>query len=170
MKTIEVRRHTDNDGDTLTPEGINAAKDIGSRLTARYDVFVSSGAARATQTLELWRSAVNGQAPIEEEPGLRSQREDRWREASQAAGGGGLAAMRDADPTLVREDSAGLAAALRRIFDLLPEGGRALVVGHSPTNEAAILGLTGQIVDPLGKGEGVVVTEDEGGYRVEQPV
>jgi hypothetical protein len=34
------------------------------------------------------------------------------------------------------------------------------VVGHSPTNEAAVLGLTGQLVPPLGKGKGVLVTED----------
>ncbi len=36
----------------------------------------------------------------------------------------------------------------------LPENGRALVVGHSRTNEAAVLGFTGRVVRPLGKGEG----------------
>ena len=49
----------------------------------------------------------------------------------------------------------------------LLEGGRALVVGHSPTTEAAILGLTGRIVPPLGKGKGVLLVEDGGDYRVE---
>ena len=39
--------------------------------------------------------------------------------------------------------------------------------GHSPTNEAAVLGLTGQVVPPLGKGTGVVLIEDGGDYRVE---
>ena len=39
-------------------------------------------------------------------------------------------------------------------------------VGHCPTNEAAVLGLTGQLVQPLGKGEGVLVTEDEGRFAV----
>jgi hypothetical protein len=48
----------------------------------------------------------------------------------------------------------------------LPEGGRALVAGHSPTTETAVLGLAGQLVPPLGKGEGILLTEDGGGYRV----
>jgi hypothetical protein len=60
-----------------------------------------------------------------------------------------------------------LGVALRRVVDSLPEGGRALVVGHSPTNEAAVLGLVGEVVPPLGKGEGVLVVEDGGRYRVE---
>jgi hypothetical protein len=53
------------------------------------------------------------------------------------------------------------------VVDGLPEGGRALVVGHSPTNEAAVFGLAGRIVPPLGKGEGVLLIEDGGAYRVE---
>jgi hypothetical protein len=52
------------------------------------------------------------------------------------------------------------------IFAQLPSDGRALVVGHSPTNEAAVLGLTGRLVPPLGKGEGVLVTENEGRFAV----
>jgi phosphohistidine phosphatase SixA len=52
------------------------------------------------------------------------------------------------------------------VFDLLPEGGTALVVGHSPTTEAAVLGLTGQAVEPVAKGAGVRVVEDAGVYRV----
>jgi len=53
------------------------------------------------------------------------------------------------------------------VVEALPDGGRALVVGHSPTNEAAVLGLAGQVVRPLGKGEGILLTEDGGGYQVE---
>ena len=60
-----------------------------------------------------------------------------------------------------------LGSALRQVADRLPEGGRALVVGHSPTNEAAVLGLTGQVVPPLGKGKGVLLTEDDEDFRVE---
>ena len=58
-------------------------------------------------------------------------------------------------------------AALRQVVDRLPEGGRALVVGHSPTNEAAVLGLAGWVIPPQGKGEGVLLIEDRGDYRVE---
>ena len=56
--------------------------------------------------------------------------------------------------------------ALRRVFDQLPEGGRALVVGHSPMHEAAVYGLTGTIVEPISKGAAVIVVEDGGAYRV----
>ena len=60
-----------------------------------------------------------------------------------------------------------LGRALKRVIDQLPDGGRALVVGHSPTNEAAVLGVTGTVVAPLGKGEGVTVIEQDGKYTVE---
>lgn len=167
MKAVELRRHTDNDGDRLTDQGVADAREIGTQLSPPYDVFVSSGAARATQTLGIWRTAVAGQAPLDEDSGLRSQQEDRWRQAYQSAGSGELDRMRATDPELVRQDSTRLAEAVRRIFDRLPEGGRALVVGHSPTNEAAVYGLTGELVQPMGKGEGVLVIEDSGSYQVQ---
>ncbi|TMF24760.1 MAG: hypothetical protein E6I31_03255 [Chloroflexi bacterium] len=59
MKTVELRRHTASDGDRLTPEGIAAAVQIGSRLEAPYDLLISSGAQRATQTA-LRRCAAPG--------------------------------------------------------------------------------------------------------------
>jgi hypothetical protein len=58
-----------------------------------------------------------------------------------------------------------LGLALHKVLAGLPEYGRALVVGHSPTNEAAVLGLTGQAVPPLAKGDGVLVIEEDGTYR-----
>ena len=54
------------------------------------------------------------------------------------------------------------------MLDALPDGGRALVVGHSPTNEAAVLGLTGEIVDPISKGAGVLIVADEQRFRIER--
>jgi hypothetical protein len=103
------------------------------------------------------------------EAGLRSRVEDRWRAAYPHAGSGDLAALREADPELVREDSAVLAAALRRILERLPEGARALAVGHSPTNEAAVLGLTGSIIEPMAKGAGVVVVAEGHEAHVQPP-
>jgi broad specificity phosphatase PhoE len=168
MKTVELRRHTDNDGDQLSDEGVRKARDIGARLSPPYDLYVSTGAGRATQTLEIWRDAVGDDKPIQDEIGLRSEHEDRWREAYQKAGSGELAQMRDVDPEFVREDSETLGAALGSVFDRLPEGGKALVCGHSPTNEAAVLGLTGETIGALDKGAGVRVTqEDDGSYQVE---
>ena len=167
---VELRRHTDSDGDTLSDEGVRAALEIGRRLTGGYQLLVSSGAQRATQTLACFacmlREPVAGGAVIE--AGLRSQLEDRWRAAYQHAGSSDLPALRDADPELVREDSAVLGAALCRVLERLSEGARALAVGHSPTNEAAVLGLTGEIVAPLAKGAGVLVVAGDDGYSVER--
>jgi broad specificity phosphatase PhoE len=168
-KEIELRRHTDADGDVLTVEGVRAALEIGARLTGNYDVAVSTGAQRATQTLACILAALAEEVPggVIVETGLRSEVEDRWRSAYQSADSGELQALREADPDLVAEDSERLGAALRRVLDQLPDGGRALVVGHSPTNEAALLGLTGEIVAPLGKGEGVLVVAGDDGFSVE---
>lgn len=164
---VELRRHTDNDGDRLTSAGITAAEELVRRLTATsYDRLVSSGAYRATQVLEIVAVGLELAVPVEVEPGLRSEREDDWRAAYQEANSGELAALRDADPDLVRADSAVLAAALGRVLDGLPDGGRALVVGHSPTSEAAVYGLTGEIIGPLDKGAGVLVQQDGDTYRV----
>src|ERR671915_975422 len=166
---VELRRHTDNEGDALTEDGVRAALAIGQQLAGGYALLVSTGAQRATQTLACFacvmREPVAGGAVVE--PGLRSRVEDRWREAYRRAGSGDLAAMRDVDPELVEEDSAVLSAALRRVFERLPEGGKALAVGHSPTNEAAVLGLTGSIVEPIAKGAGVLVVAEGHQTRVE---
>ena len=168
-REIELRRHTDADGDTLTAAGVAAALEIGRELRGGYDLAVSSGAQRATQTLACFLAALDQQVPagVVVEPGLRSPVEDGWRAAYQKAGSGALEALREADPELVAEDSERLGAALRRVLDRLPDDGRALVVGHSPTNEAAVLGLTGEIVAPLSKGAGVLVVSGDDGYRVE---
>jgi broad specificity phosphatase PhoE len=168
MKTVELRRHTDNDGDQLSDKGVSQAREIAGRLSPPYDLYLSTGARRATQTLEIWRDATGDDKPIQEDTGLRSDHEDRWRETYQQAGSGELAKMRDADPEFVREDSTILGAALGRVLEGLPEGGKALVCGHSPTNEAAVFGLTAETVGALGKGAGVrVILDDDGTFQVE---
>jgi hypothetical protein len=101
---VELRRHTDSDGDMLTEEGVHAALEIGRGLTGPYALLVSSGAQRATQTLACFACAltdpVNGGAIVE--AGLRSDVEDRWRAAYRTAGSGELSALRTADPELAR--------------------------------------------------------------------
>jgi broad specificity phosphatase PhoE len=168
-REIELRRHTDADGDALTAAGVAAALEIGAGLRGGYDVAVSSGAQRATQTLACFLAALDQRVPagVVVEPGLRSPVEDGWRAAYQKAGSGTLEALREADPERVAEDSERLGAALRRVLARLPDDGRALVVGHSPTNEAAVLGLTGEIVAPLSKGAGILVVSGDDGYHVE---
>jgi hypothetical protein len=168
-KYVELRRHTDAAGDVLTLDGVQAAIEIGSRLQGGYEVFISTGAQRATQTLACFLAGLGERVRrgVVVEPGLHSGAEDRWRRAYEKAGSGSLQALREADPELVEEDSAVLGAALRRVLDGLPEGGRALVAGHSPTNEAAVFGLTGQMVEPISKGGGVLVIEEDGAVRFE---
>jgi hypothetical protein len=56
---------------------------------------------------------------------------------------------------------------LLRVLERLSDGERALAVGHSPTNEAAVFGLTGQLVAPLAKGAGVLVVADGDRFRAE---
>lgn len=168
-KFVELRRHTASDGDALTPEGVRAAVEIGARLAERYDLIVSSGAQRATQTLACLLAGLGRRLPcgVTVDPGFRSQQEERWFAAAKRAGGGGLESFRAADPELVEAEAAQLAAALRRVLDALPEEGRALVVGHSPMHEAAVYGLTGEIVAPISKGAGVLVVAEGDGFRVE---
>src|SRR5919109_16183 len=167
---VTTRRIKDADGDVLTQEGVQAALEIGARLGGGYDLLVSTGAQRATQTLACFLAGLGEKVRqgVVVEPGLRSRVEDRWRAAYEKAASGDLPALHEADPELVAEDSAVLAAALRHVLDALPDGGRALVAGHSPTNEAAVLGLVGEIVEPISKGDGVLVVEEDGAVRVEQ--
>jgi phosphohistidine phosphatase SixA len=170
MRYVELRRHTDNDGDHLTPRGVADAEAIGrERLHPPYAAFVSTGAARATQMLDILRHAAGqDDIPVTVAAGLLSSVEDRWRQAAKAAKkGADLDALRAVDPDLVERESWLLGSALRQVAEQLPEDGRALVIGHSPANEAAVLGLAGQIVPPLGKGEGILLTEDRGNYQAE---
>lgn len=168
MKTIELVRHTANDGDRLTDEGVDAAIQLGRTLIGPCHLVASSGAQRATQTAAcllagLGEPVAGGVIVV---AALRSDVEDRWRAAYQVAGAGDLASLQAADPELVAADSEALAAGLREIFSMLPEGTRALAVGHSPTNEAAIYGLTGVMIDPMGKGDLVTITADGDAYAV----
>ena len=169
-KFVELRRHTANEGDRLTAEGVEAALVIGSTLNGGYEFAASSGAQRATQTLACFLAGLGEKMPggVIVEPALRSATEDRWRAAYAAVGKGDLKSLGGADPDLLAGDSAKLAEGLRRILERLGHGEMALAVGHSPTNEAAVYGLTGEIVAPLAKGDGVLVVEDAGGYRVEK--
>lgn len=168
-RTIELRRHTDDEDDALSEDGIRDALEVGARLEGGYHVLVSSGAQRATQTLGCFLAALGEKVDggVVVEPALRSEVEDRWKDAAKEAGGGDLDMLEQADPELVRDDSEALARGLRNVLDRLPEDGRALAVGHSPTNEAAVLGLTGERLEPMGKGAGVRIVTEGDEFQVE---
>ncbi|MBA2529894.1 MAG: histidine phosphatase family protein [Euzebyales bacterium] len=167
-KLIELRRHADDDGDVLSDEGVEAAIRLGQQLAGGYQVGVSTGAQRATQTIACLLAGLGQPVPggVVVETGLRSPAEDRWKEIARQADGSQLSAFRAVDAEFVVAEQDRLAAGLRAVFDRIDEGQRALVVGHSPTNEAAVAGLTGTDVQPLSKGEGVAVIAEGGGFRV----
>ena len=126
---MELRRHTDNEGDDLTAQGVAEAEAIGRKeLRPPYAAFISSGAARATQMVAILRHAA-GQDDISivEVSGLRSTVEDRWRAAAEAAGKGAtVEQIRRVDPDLVEHEERLLGSALRGVVESLPDGGRAL--------------------------------------------
>ena len=168
-RVVELRRHTDNEGDVLSDEGIASAIEIGASLHGGYELAVSSGAQRATQTIACFQASLGqtiAQGVIVESR-FQSEVEDRWRDAYERGGGGDIASFLEADPELVASEAAVLSAALADLFERLPEGARALVVGHSPMQEAAVFGLTGERIEPLSKGAGVLVVAESGSYRVE---
>lgn len=168
-KTVELRRHHAADGDVLTDEGVRTALQVGARLPSDYEIFISSGAQRATQTLACYLAGSGQRVPkgVVADNRFRSKIEDRWRDAYESAGAGDIESLRKADPDLVASESRAFGDALKDVFATLPAGGRALVVGHSPMQEAAVYGVTGEVVEPLAKGAGVCVVLDEGRYRVE---
>ena len=161
-KKIILFRHTDNDDDVLSPDGVEAAVELGRTLEGDVDLGVSTGAQRATQALACMLAGAGRTVPggVVVEEGLRSQVEDRWRAAYEEAGGGELDDFERVAPDLVDAEAKVLGAALRRIADRLRDGQRALVVGHSPSNEAAVLGFSGQRIASQGKGEAVELTVD----------
>ena len=169
MKTVELRRHTASDGDRLTPEGIAAAVEIGSRLTAPYDLLISSGAQRATQTLAcfLAGSGLRSPAGVTVDEGFRSTMEERWFSVARESGGRDIGAFQKTDKALVEDEAKRFAGALRRVFETLDDGGRGLIVGHSPMHEAAVYGLTGQVIAPIPKGGGVRIVQDGRDFRIE---
>src|SRR5256885_15784066 len=85
---VELRRHTDADGDVLTQDGVRAAAEIGARLNGGYDLLVSTGAQRATQTLACFLAALGGRVPggAGVEAGWRPAGEGHWREGDGKAG------------------------------------------------------------------------------------
>ena len=116
MRYVELRPHTDNEGDRLTPQGAADAEMIGrGGLHPPYAAFVPAGAARATQMLEILRHAAGqDDTPITAAPGPRSSVEDRWRDAAGAAGKrADLEDIQAIDPDLAGRESWLLGSARR---------------------------------------------------------
>jgi phosphohistidine phosphatase SixA len=146
MKSLELYRHArrDPDADRLSEQGRTQAEDLGRSLSGRFDAVFVSPAQRAAETVAWILRGMHAALPPDHAvvPGL--------------AGKG-----TDGSPTQ-------LGAVVASILEEVPEGGRALAVSHTPILEKAVLGLTGREIGPLGECEGVRITLDVGGIRVEE--
>jgi len=136
MKELELRRHAARqpDADALSPEGRVQAESVGRSLRKDYDFVFVSPATRSAETMA-WFLRATGQAlpPHAVIPGLVTEREDEWRRAARTAGSPAIDALKEVDPDLVAEESERLArVVLHEMFERIPDGGRALDVGHTP--------------------------------------
>src|SRR5437660_223358 len=169
LRRLEIRRHAAKDtelaGDSLSPEGIEQAHQLGRSLRVGYTHLFSSGAQRATQTLAcilagMGRYVLSG---VVIRPGLGSQRDDEWRTAARNSGSTSIEGLLAQNETLVRQESERLAAEARSILAELPVGSYGLAIGHSPLSECAIYGLTGKLFASLKECEGFLIVEHKGG-------
>ncbi|HEY3034960.1 MAG TPA: hypothetical protein VGJ54_09905 [Streptosporangiaceae bacterium] len=169
MRYVKLRRRTDNDGDRLTPQGTADAEMIGRGGLHRPDAaFVSTGAARATQMLEILRRAAGqDETPITTAAGCGHR--------LKIAGGrrprrrGGARTWMPCGRSTRTWSSENRCCSARRCggwWTGCPRAaGRWWWATALPTRRP--LGLAGRVVPPLGKGQGVLLVEDSGDYQVE---
>jgi phosphohistidine phosphatase SixA len=144
MKVLELRRHArrDPDADRLAPEGHRQAEDVGRTLSGGYAVVFVSPAQRAAETAAWFLRALREPLPIHGViPGLAGEGTDR--------------------------SPLAMAGVVTALLDAVPDGGRGLAVGHTPLIERAVLGISGQEIDPLGECEGVLLSREDDEHPVE---
>lgn len=140
MKTLEIRRHAkrDPDADRLSAQGRAQAQEVGRTLAGGYALVFVSPAQRAAETVAWFLRGLGEQLPPHGVvPGLAGKGTD--------------------------DSPEGLGAVLRDLLGRVPDGGRGLAVGHTPLIEKAVLGLTGQAIEPLAECEGVMVSSSADG-------
>ena len=141
MEQLELRRHAPRDphADRLTPQGRVLSEDVGRATTRSYDrVFVSPAQWAAETAAWILRGAMQQLPDHAVVPGL----------AGHDASGG---------------SPEGMAAGVRALLDLLPDGGTGLAISHTPFVERAAFGLTGVEVTPFRECEGILVRRDADG-------
>lgn len=132
MRIIDHRRHTMRvkPGDHLSQAGVDLARSVGETM-GRYDLVVTSPVARAFETAIAMGFAVDEQwpvlAPMPDEVAAEVDWERGCAEYARAARLKGATARYLAD----------LAEQFRELGRRLPEDGRALVISHGGTVEAA---------------------------------
>lgn len=141
MRTLELRRHAkrDPEEDRLSPEGRAQAEELGRTIEDSYAMVFVSPAQRAAETVALVLRGSGQKLPAHAVvPGLAGKETD----------GTPLA----------------LAGVVAALLDAVPEGERALAVGHTPLIEEAVGALTGREIGPLGECEGVLLVREADGH------
>lgn len=166
MRYLELRRHADSEGDALTPEGRTTAERVGREMDGKFDGVFTSPAKRAAESAAWFLRGLGQQLPQLHgvTDGLTSPEEDRWREAAKRSETGRVDDIERTDPELLRSELPRLTDAALQMLAAIEDGQRALAIGHSPLLEAAVYGLTGRVLEPLGRCEGVLLGHD--GERV----
>jgi phosphohistidine phosphatase SixA len=146
VRSLELRRHARRDphADRLSLEGRLQAEDVGRTLAGGYAMVYVAPAERAAETVAWFLRGLGEQLP---DHGVVP----------------GLAGKEPGSP-----DPAGMADTVHGLLEGLPDGARALAVGHTPLIERAAEGLTGERIEPLGECEGILITEEEGSLRVSE--
>lgn len=140
MRSLELRRHAprEPDADRLSKDGRALALHVGRNLPGGYVALFTSPAKRAAETAAYFLRAL-GQ-PLPEIHGVSDD--------------------------LASDDPRRLVRGVRKILAEVPDGGRGLVVGHTPLIEKAVRELTGQAIEPLRECEGVLLEEEDGDTRL----
>jgi broad specificity phosphatase PhoE len=168
MKIIEIRRHGKTDKKkNLTCEGYVHARAIGERDMQGEDfdcVFVS----HLSRTADTARAFAEGAGDfIVEEfiqiKGLHTPRSEDWGDLfclaeSKEGGEKDIAHLRDLRPAFVHNEAERLQDVFHEIVRQIPDGGRALIVGHSPIIECLVYAVTGELIKPLQECEGLILT------------
>lgn len=176
MKIIELRRHGKNDKKkNLTYEGYVQARAIGERdlRGEDFDCVFTSHLARAIDTARAFAEGA-GDFTVEKFiplPGLHTGRTDTWKIIIKKAKENGktkgdIASHIEQYPAFVNSEAERLEKVLKEIIDQIPDGGKALVIGHSPIIECLVYGITGELIDPLKECEGVILEISNDGRHV----
>jgi len=157
-RRLTFLRHTQNDGDVLTLQGIAAAVQIGEQFAATtFSLVVVSGAQRTAQTAAC--VLASGRLPVARgvfvHAGFGSSDWDSWGRLIDKAGTADIQGLSQANPEFVAAAAAAIDEAITWTTAQLGSGGHALVISHSPLIELALWRITGAVTPSLSRGQWV---------------
>jgi broad specificity phosphatase PhoE len=149
-------RHTLNEGDALTDEGVASALNIGSSLADRdFALVVVSGMQRTAQTAAcvLAAGSTSGRNGVFVHEGFGSDDWKGWGDLIKRVGSSDVKDLARADEARYEDVRKRVKDAMNWTADRLGFPGEALIVSHSPIIEFAIWELTGKPPAPFERGQ-----------------